>query len=123
MEIVPQLIVNSLIAGSIYALVALGFNLIFDVAKFYNIAHGGMVVIGGYLMYFFYNQLGLNLYLAGILAVIIAGAIGIIFDKLIFLPLRRRKATTAVQLIASLGLFTIIQAVTAIIFTSQFHSL
>lgn len=123
MEIVPQLIVNSLIAGSIYALIALGFNLIFDAAKFYNLAHGGMAVIGGYLMYFFYIELGLNLFLAATLAIVIAGIIGIIFDKIIFLPLRKRKATTAVQLIASLGLFTLIQAVTAILFTSQFRSL
>lgn len=123
MEILPQLVVNSIIAGSIYALIALGFNLIFNVAKFYNIAHGGMAVIGGYGVYFFYIQLDLNLYLAIISSVIIAGLVGLTLDKIVFLPLRKRKATTAVQLIASLGLFTMVQAIVAMLFTSQFHSL
>ncbi len=123
MSILPQLIVNSLIAGSIYALIALGFNLIYGATKFFNLAHGVMAAIGGYSVFFFAKKLGLNVYLAITLAVLIAGLIGWLLDLVIFRKLRARKASDMVLLVASLGAFTALQAIIAILFTSQFQTL
>jgi len=53
MDIVPQLILNSIIAGAIYTLIALGFNLIYGATKFFNLAHGVMVAVGGYAFFYF----------------------------------------------------------------------
>jgi len=123
MEFIPQLIINSVIAGSTYTLVALGFNLIYRVTKFFNLAHGVMAAIGGYTVFYFVQALGLNVYLAVLLGVMLAGLIGYGLDKLVYLPLRRRNASSMVLLLASLGAFSSIQAVIAIIFTSQFKTL
>lgn len=123
MEIVPQLILNSIIAGSIYALISLGFNLIYGTTKFFNLAHGVMAVIGGYGVFYFVKTLDLNIYLAAIFGVALAGIVGYGLDKFIYLPLRKRKASNMVLLVASLGAMTVLQAVIAILFTSRFKTL
>ncbi len=123
MSIFSQLVLNSLIAGAVYALISLGFNLIYGVTKFFNLAHGVMATIAGYSVFYFTKTLGLNLYLAVVLGIIITGLFGYALDKIIYLPLRKRKASSMVLLVASLGTFTAIQAIIAILFTSQFQTL
>jgi len=123
MGIIPQIIANSIIAGAIYALIALGFNLIYRTTKFFNLAHGALTVVGGYAMFFLYKELGWNVYASAVLAIVFAGFVGYILDKAIFRQLRLRKASQMVFLVASLGLLTVIQAIIAILFTSQFQTL
>jgi branched-chain amino acid transport system permease protein len=123
MEIVPQLVVNSIIAGSIYTLVALGFNLIYGATKFFNLAHGVLAAAGGYAVFFLAKVSGLPVVPSVIAGMVLAGCMGYIIDKLVYLPLRRRKASEMVLLVASLGVFTMIQALIAILFTSQFQTL
>lgn len=123
MGILPQLIVNSLIAGSIYTLVALGFNLIYGATKFFNLAHGVIATIGGYSVFLLGKQFGWNIYLAIIIAVLFSGLIGYLIEFFLYRKLRARKASNMVLLVASLGAFTALQAVIAIIFTSQFQTL
>ncbi len=124
MSILPQLILNSIIAGSIYALIALGFNLIYGATKFFNLAHGVMAAVGAYTVLWLMRQaIGVNVIIMVIIGVLVAGFVGWALDKLIYLPLRKRKATNMVLLVASLGAFTAIQAIIAILFTSQFQTL
>lgn len=123
MGIIPQIIANSIIAGAIYALVALGFNLIYRTTKFFNLAHGALTVVGGYAAFFLYKQLEWNLYASIVAALLVTGVIGYGLDKAVFRQLRRRKASQMVFLVASLGLLTVIQAIIAILFTSQFQTL
>lgn len=123
MEILPQLVLNSVIAGAIYALVALGFNLIYGATKFFNLTHGAMVAIGGYAVFYFTKTLGWDLSLAVTIGALFAGLVGYGLDKLVYLPLRKRKASNMVLLVASLGALTSLQAVIAILFTSQFQTL
>lgn len=104
-------------------MVALGFNLIYGATKFFNFTHGVVAVAGAYGFLFFGKALGLNLYLAVLIGVAIAAIIGYGLDKLVYLPLRKRKASNMALLIASLGAFTALQAVIAILFTSQFQIL
>ena len=123
MEIIAQLIINSIIAGSIYALIALGFNLIYSVTKFFNITHGVVAVIGAYGVYFFYTVSGYNLYLSILAAVALAGIAGMLTDRLIFSRLRMKNASAITMFVASLGLFTVLQAVVAMLFSNQFRIL
>jgi branched-chain amino acid transport system permease protein len=123
MSILPQLIVNSIIAGAIYSLVALGFNLIYGATKFFNLTHGVVAAIGGYIVLYLFKMLGFPLIPSVIVAIIGAGIIGVLLDKVVYLPLRRRKSSHMVLLIASLGAFTALQAIIAILFTSQFQTL
>ena len=122
-SIVPQLIANSIIAGGIYSLVALGFNLIFGVTKFFNLAHGAVATSGAFATFYFLKSVGLPVWLAVFIGIIVAGVLGVVLDKLVFRKLRNRKASAMIYLVASLGLFTAIQAIIAILFTSQFQTL
>lgn len=123
MEIVPQLIFNSLIAGAVYLLMATGFNLIFGAARFFNLAHGVMAAIGGYVVFLLAVRLGVNSYASVVAGAAFAGLAGYGLDFLVFRPLRRRKASNMVMLVASLGVFSLVQAVIAVLFTSQFQVL
>ncbi len=123
MDIIPQLILNSIIAGSLYALVALGFNLIYGATRFFNLAHGVIAVVGGYVVYLLTKIWSWPTWLAVILAIVASGLIGYLSEKFIYKPLRDRKSSHMVLLVASLGVLTALQAVVAIIFTSQFQTL
>ncbi len=123
MDILPQLVLNSIIAGAIYTLITLGFNLIYGATKFFNLGHGVLAAVGGYAVFYFAKTLGWNLYLGVVIAIILAGLIGFLSEKFIYLPLRKRKASNMVLLVASLGAFTSLQAIIAILFTSQFQTL
>lgn len=123
MTTVLQLLLNSIIAGAIYALVALGFNLIYGTTKFFNLAHGLMAAIGGYTVFYFVKTVGLPVSVAIILGVVLAGLVGFSLDKLVYLPLRRRKASNMVLLVASLGVMTALQALISMLFSSRFQTL
>lgn len=123
MNIVPQLVANSLIAASLYTLIAASFNFVYTTTKFFNFAHGAVAAIGGYTVYYLTESFGLGSTLAVLLGVIIAGFIGFCLEKFVYQPLRRRHATRRVLLIASLGVLTVLQAILAILFTNQFQAL
>ncbi len=123
MEILPQLVVNSLIAGSIYAILTLGFNLTYASAKFIDMGFGVMTAIGGYAVFYFSKTLGFPLYLGIPAGIILSGLVSFLAYAFIYKPLRARKSSSAVLLIASLGALTALQAVIAILFTSQFQTL
>ena len=123
MDIIPQLIVNSIIAGAIYSMVALGFNLIYGTVKFFDLGYGALTAVGGYAVFYFYKTLGMDIYLSIILAMAVTAIIGYLIYRLIYSPLRERKSSSMVMLVGSLGAFTAIQAIIAILFTSQFQTL
>lgn len=123
MDILPQLILNSIIASAIYMMVALGFNLIYGTVKFFDLGYGALTAIGGYMVFLFYKKLGLDLSISIILGVLIAGCVGYLINKFVYKQLRDRKASGMVLLVASLGVLTVLQAVVAMLFTSQFQTL
>lgn len=122
-DIVPQLVANSIIAGSIYALVAMSFSLIYGTTKFFNLAHGVLAAIGGYTVFYLGRKLGLDFYFALAMGVLLAAFVGWALEKFLYRKLRKRKASSMVLLVASLGAFTALQAIIAIFFTSQFQTL
>lgn len=123
MEIIPQLIANSLIAGSIYAILTLGFNLTYATAKFIDMGFGVLTAVGGYSVFYISKTLGAPLWLGVLLGALFSGFISFLAYQFIYKPLRARKASSAVLLIASLGVLTALQAVIAILFASQFQTL
>ncbi len=118
-----QLLLNGIIAGAIYSMIVLGFNLIYWVTKFFNIAHGVIAVVGAYTVLFLYKMLKLNLYFSVAAGILVAGILGLVLDRTIFLYLRRRNASNVAMFVTSLGIFTVLQAIISILFSSQFQIL
>jgi branched-subunit amino acid ABC-type transport system permease component len=123
MDILPQLIANSIIAGAIYMMITLGFNIIYGTVKFFDLGYGALTTVGGYAVFLFYKKLGLDLSISIALGILIAGSIGYLVNKFVYKKLRDRKASSMVLLVASLGVLTVLQAIVAMIFTSQFQTL
>ncbi len=88
--------------GCIYALVAVGFSLIYRTTGVVNFAQGSYVMVGGFTTYWFYKVAGLNYSLAILLGVCVAGAIGMILWIAVVLPLWRRRSPSYVVLIQTL---------------------
>lgn len=117
MDLFLQLAATGLVVGSLYALCALGWGLIYGTTLHFHVAHGAVFTLAAYYAYAAQKFLGLPLALAVIGAIAGAALSGMLIDLFIYQPLERRGAIRTTLFIASLGLLTLIENVLAIIFT------
>jgi branched-chain amino acid transport system permease protein len=120
---IQQLTLNGIIAGAIYALIALGFSIIYRTVKFFHFAHGVVYAAGAYLAYTFFILLEINQILSFFLSIIIAGLLGVCIDRFVYLPLRKHKTSNLVFLLASFGVFIFLQNLLQLIFGAQILTL
>lgn len=104
-----QQIINGLSLGSVYALIAVGYSLVYSILLFSNFAHGGFLVVGGYACYFLLTQWGYSVPVSMLGALIASGLTAIITERLAYKPIRERTTTTLYLLIASMGVNIIIE--------------
>ena len=95
---------NGLFSGSIYALFAVGYTLVFGVLDILNLAHSAVFMAGAVLAYIFLVNFGLPFWVAALLAIAICAVIGYGLDLVAFRPLRRRGAPHISSLITSIAL-------------------
>ena len=114
---IQNIIINGLINGSIYALLAIGFSLVFGVARIVNIAHTAFYMLAAYFIYVGSHHLGLSPYLAMPIAIIIVGLLGIVCYKLFINPIREHEAAV---LIATIALAMVIQEALLIAFGGHY---
>jgi branched-chain amino acid transport system permease protein len=98
-----QQLINALSLGSVYALFALGFTLVFGVLGVINLAHGAIFMLGSYVALLLVNQFQMSLWLAMLIAMLTCGVIGVIVDFLVLRPLRKRNAPHLAPMIATIG--------------------
>src|SRR5437763_2188645 len=104
MSQLPQQLLNGLFAGSIYALFALGYTLVFGVLDILNLAHAGIFMMGAITSWWLVSEQGWTLWAAFPVAVLAAGALGILLDRVAFLRLRRRGAGHLSPLVSLIGM-------------------
>lgn len=112
MEFSQQLI-NGLALGSVYALLALGYTMVYGIIKLINFAHGEIYMIGAFAGYFAANTLGLSLVPTLIVAMVISAIVGIIIEKVAYKPLRKSPRITL--LITAIGVSLLLQNVMGLI--------
>jgi len=108
---VGQQIVNGLFLGSIYALFALGYTLVFGVLDILNLAHQAVFMLCAYVALLLVGSLHLHMFAAFPLAVLAGGLLGVVVDRVAFKPLRGRSDSNISGLISSIALATILEAV------------
>lgn len=91
-----QYLITGITVGSTYAIVAIGFNIIYDVTDIINFAQGEFVMLGGLIMVFFNVSLGLPLILAFPLTVILVTLVGMLLDRLAINPIRQPSVLTLI---------------------------
>ncbi len=117
-----QILINIILSGAIYLLVALSFMLIYYSAKFLNISHAIILTISAYISFTF-QQLGISLFLVIPLAIIISILIGMSLEIIVFRSLRKNNNHAFVLLIASLGLYIILQNIISLIWGDETKSI
>jgi branched-chain amino acid transport system permease protein len=98
-----QQLLNALTLGSVYALFALGFTLVFGVLAIINLSHGAMFMVGSYAALTLVTRLDAPLWAAMLGAMLISGTLGLLVDVLILKPLRARNAPHLIPMIATIG--------------------
>lgn len=98
-----QLIVNGIAVGSIIALAAVGLTLTYGILRLANFAHGDFMTLGAYLSWVI-NGRGVNIWLAMIVSAGVTVAVMLLCEKLLWFPMRERRATSTTLIIISIGL-------------------
>ena len=108
-------LINGLSAGGTYAIIALGYTMVYGIAKMLNFAHGDVIMAGGYVMFITLAALG-HPVLALVAAVIFCVLLGITIERLAYRPLR--GASPLAVLITAIGVSSLLQSIAQIIFGS-----
>ena len=115
-----QFLISGLTVGAVYALVALGFTLVYNASGVVNFAQGEFVMLGG-MVTVFASSAGIPLPLAAIVAICVAIVIGLLLHRLAIEPARGASAVTLI--IITIGASILLRGVAAIVFDKQFHKL
>ena len=119
MELLAQQVLNGLVTGSVYSLVALGLTLIYGTMQVPNFAHGQLFMFGAYLSYALVMRAGLHYWAAMAVAVATLAVAGAGLERLIFRPLR--NAPPLNSMIAALGMMLFLEAVAQNIWGPEFR--
>ncbi len=110
-------LVSGLSLGSIYAIIALGYTMVYGIAKMLNFAHGDVIMIGGYMCFFACQRFGLPPILGVIIAMAICTCLGIIIERLAYKPLR--SAPSLAVLITAIGVSYFLQNSAMLLWTAN----
>lgn len=119
MTLLPQQLLNGLFIGSVYGLFAVGYTLVFGVLDILNLAHPAIFTLGGLMALWLVEQGGLNIWLAFLLSVLCCGFLGLLLDRVAFVPLRRRSDTYFSGLISSIAMGIIFESAALGIFGAR----
>ncbi len=115
---IENIIINGLINGGVYALLAIGFSLIFGVARIVNIAHTAFYMLAAYFIFTFSTRLGWNPFFSILLTIILVPVVGVVTYKLTIEPIREHEITVMIVTIAVAMVF---QELMLIIFGGHFR--
>ena len=92
MELLVQQLVNGLAVGSIYALIALGYTMVYGTIKLINFAHGDVYMMGAFIGYFAVMVLKMNVFVALLVAMVACAVLGVVIERVAYKRFCQRKA-------------------------------
>ncbi len=116
-----QYLVNGISLGSVYALIALGYTMVYGIAKMLNFAHGDVIMIGGFTTYTICSTMGLHPVIGVLVAVVVCTLLGMGIEKIAYKPLRKAASPLAV-LITAIGVSYFLQNIALLIFGADTKS-
>lgn len=115
-NVIEQLI-NGLRTGSIYALIALGYTMVYGIAKMINFAHGDIIMVGAYALFVFISLLNVPITVSVLLSIVLCGVMGIFIERVAYKPLR--KAPPLAVLITAIGVSFFLENAALLIFSAN----
>ncbi len=100
--------------GSIYAVIALGYTMVYGIAKMLNFAHGDVIMVGGYIVFSATSYAGLNPYVAVLISIIFCTLLGMTIERVAYKPLR--NASPLAVLITAIGVSYLLQNLALLVF-------
>ena len=108
-------LVNGLSLGSVYAIIALGYTMVYGIAKMLNFAHGDIIMVGAYIALLSMTQAGMPPAAAVLAAVVVCTVLGVVIERIAYKPLRNASSSLAV-LITAIGVSYLLQNLALLIF-------
>ena len=113
-------LINGVSLGSVYAIIALGYTMVYGIAKMLNFAHGDIIMIGSYVVFVTVSSMGLPPVLGVLLAVAACTLLGVVIERVAYKPLR--SASPLAVLITAIGVSYLLQNVALLIFGADTKS-
>lgn len=110
-------LVNGISLGSVYAIIALGYTMVYGIAKMLNFAHGDVIMVGGYMAFTVMMNMGGNPLVAILVSIVVCTVLGIVIETIAYRPLLEAASPLAV-LITAIGVSYLLQNVVLLIFGS-----
>lgn len=110
-------IINGISLGSVYAMIALGYTMVYGIAKMLNFAHGDVLMIGSYIVFVAVNQMGLPPIVAILISMLMCTGLGLLIERFAYKPLR--GASSLAVLITAIGVSYLLQNLALLIFGSD----
>lgn len=114
-------LINGISLGSIYAIIALGYTMVYGIAKMLNFAHGDVIMIGGYVVLVAMTSMGIPSIAAVLLAVVVCTLLGVVIERVAYKPLRNASSNLAV-LITAIGVSYLLQNIALLLFGANTKS-
>ncbi|MCI8744219.1 MAG: branched-chain amino acid ABC transporter permease [Lachnospiraceae bacterium] len=113
-------LVNGISLGSVYAIIALGYTMVYGIAKMLNFAHGDVIMIGGFVVFTAVSGMGLPPILGVLISVAVCTALGVVIERIAYKPLR--GASKLAVLITAIGVSYFLQNIALLIYGSNTKS-
>lgn len=110
-------LINGISLGSVYALIALGYTMVYGIAKMLNFAHGDVIMIGSYVVFFTFGTSGMNPILSILLSMVVCTVLGVVIERVAYRPLR--EAPSLAVLITAIGVSYLLQQVAQLTWSSN----
>lgn len=114
-------LINGISLGSVYAIIALGYTMVYGIAKMLNFAHGDVIMVGAYICFFTMSRLSSSLLVGAVagtlLAMVVCTALGVVIERLAYKPLR--QAPSLAVLITAIGVSYFLQNSALLLWTSN----
>lgn len=110
-------LISGISLGSVYAIIALGYTMVYGIAKMLNFAHGDVIMVGAYVCYLVFENWGLPWWLSLIISMAVCTVLGIIIERLAYKPLR--AASSLAVLITAIGVSYFLQNAALLLWTSS----
>ena len=117
-----QQLLNGISLGSVYAIIAVGFALVFNILKFSNFSQGGVLTVTAYVGFIISSKLGTGIWLTLILTALAGGVLALLIERIAFRRLRDQKSPVIYYFVSSITMGILLENLITIFFSSNFYS-
>ena len=111
-------LINGLSLGSGYAIIALGYTMVYGIAKMLNFAHGDIIMVGAYIIYYSMTSFGIDPILSIVISMVLCTVLGVVIERVAYRPLRNASSSLAV-LITAIGVSYLLQNTALLMFSAN----